>query len=219
MLTIGIDTTTKYTCIALSKNGNLLAHKEAELGRAQSDLLAKFVADILTECKTNLSEIDMITVANGPGYYTGIRTGIAYAAALAKAIDKKNVTACTLETFIFDQRINNAVYIPVLKARYDSVYAAAYKAEKGILSEIFAPVYIHASELAEKIKAMPDAVLVGADIERYTELSELPNKIIKREFAPDGQIALIGEKYADCAVSPEAVRGNYLREPDIGATR
>jgi len=219
MLILGIDTTTKYTEVAVSENGKLLAHKEAELGRTQSDLLPQFVDEVLQQAGKILAEIDYICTANGPGYYTGIRTGIAYAAALAKALGKKVITVSTLETFVYDLSAQDGIYVPVIKARYDSVYAAVYKAEKGSLTQLFAPAYIAVSELAGSLKDMPQALLVGRDATQYEELTALPNKLIERDFAPDGQIALIGEKYADTAVLPEAVRGNYLREPDIGATR
>ena len=219
MIILGIDTTTKWTCAAVSKDGRVLAHAEQLLGKKQSETLPAVVDDVLNAAGITLSEADFICTAAGPGYYTGIRTGIAYAAALAKAADKKVIQVSTLETLVFDFFDKDGIYAPVLKARSDAVYAAVYKTEKNCTEALLKPCFIEAEEFVNKISKLPNVILVGADAANYTELAALENVKIERECAPDGLIALIGEKYVQTAVQPEEVRGNYLREPDIGPAK
>ncbi len=64
----------------------MLSEISLELGRQQSSRLPLLVEDMLSDLSIKISELDLVAAANGPGYYTGIRTGIAYSAALAKAL-------------------------------------------------------------------------------------------------------------------------------------
>ncbi|MDO4952789.1 MAG: tRNA (adenosine(37)-N6)-threonylcarbamoyltransferase complex dimerization subunit type 1 TsaB [Synergistaceae bacterium] len=219
MLILGIDTATKWTCAAVSGNGKVLAHLERMLGKRQSELLPELVDEALKISGKKISGVDLICTAAGPGYYTGIRAGIAYAAALSKALNKKIVQVSTLKTFVYDLTETDGICVPLLKARGDAVYAAIYKTESGKKDTLLEPCCIDVSELAVRLEKMPEAVLVGADVSLYAPLDALGCKKINREYAPDGQIALIGERCADKAAEPETVRGNYLREPDIGPSK
>lgn len=219
MIILGIDTTTKWTCAAVSENGRVLAHTEQMLGKKQSEALPEVVDSVLKAADKTLCGTDYICTATGPGYYTGIRTGIAYAAALAKAAGKKVIQVSTLETLAFDFFDKAGFCVPVLKARGESVYSAIYKVEKGETKIILKPCCIETSELANKIKELPEAILIGADVSLYEDLLSLPNSKTEREYAPDGLIALIAERYIESAAAPEKVRGNYLREPDIGPSK
>ncbi len=219
MVILGIDTTTKWTCTAVSENGCVLAHSEQMLGKKQSEALPEAVDIVMNAAGKTLCEIDFICTATGPGYYTGIRAGIAYAAALAKAASKRVIQVSTLETLAFDFCKNDGIYAPLLKARGDAVYAAVYKAENGNVSSLLEPCFMAAVDFAHKLNELPEAVLIGSDVCLYEDLAALSNAKAEREYAPDGAIALVGEKYADTAVLPEEVRGNYLREPDIGPSK
>ena len=219
MLILGIDTATKWTCTAVSENGRVLAHLERMLGKRQSELLPALVDEVLKISGKKISDVDLVCTAAGPGYYTGIRAGIAYAAALSKALGKKIVPVSTLETFVYDLTETDGICVPLLKARGDAAYAAIYKTENGKKETLLEPCCIDASELAARLEKMPEAVLAGADVSLYAPLAALGCEKINREYAPDGQIALIGGHCADKAAEPETVRGSYLREPDIGPSK
>ena len=75
MKILGIDCTTKFTNVAAASDGAVLAEVSLELGRKQSSLLPLIVERVLSESSMKLSELELIAAANGPGYYTGIRTG------------------------------------------------------------------------------------------------------------------------------------------------
>ncbi len=219
MIILGIDTTTKWTCAAVSENGQVIAHAEQMLGKKQSEALPEVVDNVLRAADKTLCGINYICTATGPGYYTGIRTGTAYAAALAKAAGKRVIQVSTLETLAFDFCKNDGIYAPMLKARGDAVYAAVYRTENGNTMVLIEPCFIEAADLALQLNELSAAVLIGSDVHLYEQLTALANVKAEREYAPDGVIALIGEKYVQAAVSPEEVRGNYLREPDIGPSK
>ncbi len=218
MPVLGIDCTTRSTNIGISSEGIILDEINIELGRLQSTKLPLLVEDLMSNLSMVLSEIELISVAKGPGYYTGIRTGIAYAAALAEALHIKVVPISALELFVYDLRDRGIPLAPVIKARQNYIYGALYFSDGEKLRAKVQPKFCRAADFADLLIKYPDALIVGADLDIYQEFISLPNKTLSRTSGTGGQAALMGEYYRDLSVGPEEIRGEYLREPDIGPT-
>lgn len=216
MFVLGIDCSTKRTNVGISRDGQVLADINLDLGRAQSSKLPILIGDALSAVKIGMRELSLIAVANGPGYYTGIRTGIAYAAALARALQLKIVPLATTELMVYGLRHSGRLLAPVIRAKRGSIYAAVYSPCTVSLGTVMRPAFISAADFADMLAQYPDALLVGADAANYPELARLPNQTDTRASGSGGDAALMGELYRESAVAPEALRGNYLRKPDIG---
>ena len=94
MKILGIDTSTPVLSVAVVEDDLVLASLESgELTGAQlhGEILATLVREILEHHK-----IDVVAVGLGPGPYTGLRTGIAFAQAVAYARDIKIVGVSSL---------------------------------------------------------------------------------------------------------------------------
>ena len=94
MKILGIDTSTPVLSVAVVEDDLVLASLESgELTGAQlhGEILATLVKEILEHHK-----IDVVAVGLGPGPYTGLRTGIAFAQAVAYARDIKIVGVSSL---------------------------------------------------------------------------------------------------------------------------
>lgn len=216
MIVLGIDCSTKWTNVGVASNGEVLAEVNLELGRSQSSRLPSLVEQTLEEAQTAIADIELIAVGNGPGYYTGIRTGVAYAAAFAEALKIEAVALSTLEFFVFDLRMLTRPLAPVIKAKRDKVYAAVYASDGNLLTEKLPPCFISSAEFAKELANYPQALIVGADAANYNEINCLPNQKELRYSGFGGQAALLGELYHNRRQSPRFLRGNYLRAPDIG---
>ena len=219
MIVLGIDCTTKSTNVGISKDGAILGEQNKEIGRKQASELPLIVERLLTDCALKLSDINLIAVAKGPGYYTGIRTGIAYCAALAEALGLKIVPVSTMEAFVYDLRTEHSLMAPILKARYDSVYTAIYQSDGAKLTLLKEPSFASASYFAEIMERYPDCTIVGADRNLYPSIMLLNNKYIERQSGGGGQVALLGEIKCQEAFLPCEIKGEYLREPDIGPSK
>lgn len=78
-----IDTAFDCCQAALWRDGQLIAH-EQRVGEARHDVaLAPLVADLLQQQSLTIKDITAIGVTTGPGRFTSLRVGIAYARALA----------------------------------------------------------------------------------------------------------------------------------------
>lgn len=94
MKILGIDTSTPVLSVAIVEGDTLLASLESgELTGAQlhGEILATLVKEILGH-----HDIDAVAVGLGPGPYTGLRTGIAFAQAVAYARDVEIIGVSSL---------------------------------------------------------------------------------------------------------------------------
>ena len=77
---LSIDTSTSQTSVALVKDGKVLFSKNHNDALAHSEVLPKLVAQALEISRG----IDLVAVGMGPGPFTGLRVGIAFAQSFAK---------------------------------------------------------------------------------------------------------------------------------------
>ena len=218
MAVLGINCAGRWTNAGVADGGAILAETNRELARRQSELLPSIAEETLAAAGVALGDISLVALGTGPGYYTGIRAGIAYGAALARALGVKAVPLSSLELFVWDMRNEYKLLASVFRARASHCYAALYEAEAGELKEIIAPCFIRVSEFTEKLAAYPTAAVVSPDLEQYPALAECGCSLVPRASASGGACALMGERRAYAAVEPEEIRGTYLRAPDIGPT-
>ncbi|MDO5562953.1 MAG: tRNA (adenosine(37)-N6)-threonylcarbamoyltransferase complex dimerization subunit type 1 TsaB [Synergistaceae bacterium] len=219
MKILGIDCATRQTNVCVSDGNGGLYTFSSELARDQASKLPLIVCELLTKSNIKLSELELVAVTTGPGYYTGIRTGVAYAAALAESLGLKIIPLSGMEMFVYDLRGKSKVLAPVLKARSDSLYCAIYSYCENKFNEILSPTYMPSAGFAKTLADYPDALIVGSDAVRYPELLSLNYGIAPRPSGPAENLTSMAENHIAAAVAPETVRGKYLREPDIGPTR
>lgn len=83
-----LETATKVCSVALSKNGKLIAQKESqEDGYAHGENLNLFIEDVLAQAGITTKELSAVSLASGPGSYTGLRIGAATAKGLCYALE------------------------------------------------------------------------------------------------------------------------------------
>ena len=78
-----IDTAFETCQVALVRDMNIVAQNSAEGGGQHDKILATMTDDMLRQAKVDLKDIRKIVVTTGPGRFTGLRVGIAFARGLA----------------------------------------------------------------------------------------------------------------------------------------
>ena len=116
---LAIDTSTSRTSVAIIDNGSVLYSGFRDGATAHVPSLPALVQEALA-----VSEVDEVVVGMGPGPFTGLRVGIAFAQsfALARAIPVRGV--CSLDAIA--AQINEADFIITVDARRKEVYWARY---------------------------------------------------------------------------------------------
>ena len=138
-----LETATKVCSVALSKDGKLVALKEAkEDGYSHGENLTLFIQDVLDYEGIQSSELSAVSLASGPGSYTGLRIGAATAKGLCYAL---NIPLIAIDALTSLAELSNGKYegfnrCPVIDARRMEVYNLFLDENGNRLKEITADV-------------------------------------------------------------------------------
>ena len=116
---LAIDTSTSRTSVAIIEDGSVLYSGFRDGATAHGPSLPALVQEALA-----ISDVDEVVVGLGPGPFTGLRVGIAFAQsfALARAIPVRGV--CSLDAIA--AQIQEDDFIITVDARRKEVYWARY---------------------------------------------------------------------------------------------
>jgi tRNA threonylcarbamoyl adenosine modification protein YeaZ len=116
---LAIDTSTSRTSVAIIEDGSVLYSGFRDGATAHGPSLPALVQEALA-----ISDVDEVVVGMGPGPFTGLRVGIAFAQsfALARAIPVRGV--CSLDAIA--AQIQEDDFIITVDARRKEVYWARY---------------------------------------------------------------------------------------------
>ncbi len=184
---LAIDTSTSKTSVALICDGTVIFNQSHTDPLAHGEVLPKLVAQALV---LN-NKIDLVAVGMGPGPFTGLRVGVAFAQSFALASEIDWVGVCSLDAMAAG--INKGEFILSTDARRKERFWARYK--DGL--RITEPAVSNASEL-EKFgipvlnegEYYPDPVAL-AKIAQSSKSVEQPIYIRK----PDAYPLPIGVKF------------------------
>jgi tRNA threonylcarbamoyladenosine biosynthesis protein TsaB len=83
-----LETATKVCSVAISQNGKQIALKEIEEeGYSHGENLTLLIQSLIKEASLTMQSLDAVSVASGPGSYTGLRIGAATAKGLCYALN------------------------------------------------------------------------------------------------------------------------------------
>lgn len=137
-ISLALDCSNRFTCLAVVENGICLGEKNLDLGRAQAARLPGCVSSLSDEVGIALSRLDYVSVVTGPGYFTGVRIAMAYGVALAKGLGIPVVPISSLEALAVAARPRHGeIVFPCIRAGEGSVYCSGFfLKDTSIASEI-----------------------------------------------------------------------------------
>ena len=198
MKILAIDCCLKLTGVALM-TGDKIFMNQQDLGRRQSGELPKMTEKLLSENKISFNELDYVALTNGPGYFTGIRVGAAYASGLAYASGAKIIPVSTLE--MLAHKISGKKILALIYAGHGFVYAESKNfLEAGEYSHEFIKSWLEKN---------PDAEIISDDPERIN-LSELKISQVKPDLV---SLCEIARNNFQRAVNPMELKISYYRAP------
>lgn len=168
MLTFALDTSTQSPSLAVTHGGRLVGELWLGPDPGAGRRVLEGAHHLLAACGIDIADIERIVVGVGPGGFTGLRIGLATAAALAQALGRPVVGAGSLEALavgLADTVAPGAVVVPAHDARRGELFAAAYRVSgDGSLDELIAPLAVPARELAVRLGplAAPGQTVVAA---------------------------------------------------------
>lgn len=131
-LILHIDTATEFASICLTKGETILGMRSCQDQKKHGAFVQPAIQELMQETGLALSQLDAISVSEGPGSYTGLRVAMASAKGLCYALDKPLITINTLKIIAQaaleqeGQSHPNAIYCPLIDARRMEVFTALY---------------------------------------------------------------------------------------------
>lgn len=127
MIVLAIDTTLGACSAAVMDGCVILASVSEPMQRGHQERLAPLVAETMTAAGLGFGELDRIGVTVGPGSFTGLRVGLAFAKGLALALDIPCVGVGGLEA-LAASRPGEGVTAAVVDAGRGQIYLQLFDA-------------------------------------------------------------------------------------------
>ncbi|MBQ6415061.1 MAG: tRNA (adenosine(37)-N6)-threonylcarbamoyltransferase complex dimerization subunit type 1 TsaB, partial [Butyrivibrio sp.] len=126
MKILAIDTSGLVGAVAVSDGDMLLSQFLIQYKTTHSEILMPMLDDICRKVHLDLSTIDAIAVAKGPGSFTGLRIGSATAKGLALALNKPIIAIPTVDGIAYNLYGVEKIICPMMDAKRNQVYTGLY---------------------------------------------------------------------------------------------
>jgi tRNA threonylcarbamoyladenosine biosynthesis protein TsaB len=171
MPTLVIDTSTSTSCVALTKNGKILAEYTSNTDKNHSETLVPRIDTVLKNANIKPKELSRIIVAKGPGSYTGVRIGVTVAKTLAWTLKVPLYSISSLEVIASSVEHFHGIVIPIVDARRNTVYTSAFETVNGKLNQLNEETHVSIEEWAGIWKKSNKRVLwIGSDVYKFKDV-------------------------------------------------
>jgi tRNA threonylcarbamoyl adenosine modification protein YeaZ len=191
-----IDTATPAVTAAIVVAGATLACRVTVDARAHAECLTPNVLAALGDCDKTMADLDAVVVGCGPGPFTGLRVGMATAAAYGQALGIPVFGVCSLDGI---GAVTTGEALVVTDARRREVYWSRYRDG----------VRVAGPEVSAATDVPVHGVRAVAGSPAHAELFGLP--VVEPVYPLPTE--LVGA-VTDWDSPPEALVPMYLRRPD-----
>lgn len=206
MLTLGLNTAGPACDVALLEDGRLLAQRLEAMTRGQDARLPGLVSDLLDEAGTSLGALSRIGVVTGPGSFTGVRVGVAFARGLSLALKLPCIGVTALEAALPPGQQGSAMVLLPAKRRPPEISYWAQRFRSGTATGV--PEEIDLGAAAGELEAHPHFVF-GEGLEALAE--RLPGLTVHDARPTAARTAALA---AATTHSPDRASPVYVRAPD-----
>lgn len=126
MKILAFDTSGLVASVALLEDERLIAEYTIQDKKTHSQTLLPMLEKISQMVELDLTSIDAIAVAAGPGSFTGLRIGSATAKGLGQALNKPLIGIPTVDGLAFNLYACDKLICPLMDARRNQTYTGLY---------------------------------------------------------------------------------------------
>ncbi|VXB92701.1 tRNA (adenosine(37)-N6)-threonylcarbamoyltransferase complex dimerization subunit type 1 TsaB [Brevundimonas sp. G8] len=205
-----IDTALGACTAAVFQDGRPLAVRFEPMTKGHQERLGGLVRDVMAQAGDGFDSLDRIGVTVGPGSFTGLRVGLAFAQGLGAALDRPVVGISALDALAASLEEATGPVAALIDARRGQVYARLFTSGAALGPDEALSLEEAARRVAD---TGPDVALVGNGAAVLAEaFSNLKFANIDDRVAPSPEALARLAAVADPATHPP--RPLYLRAPD-----
>ena len=220
MKILALDSSGLVASAAIIAEGVLLAEYTVNYRKTHSQTLLPMSDEIVRMTDFDLTSLDAIAVAAGPGSFTGLRIGSATAKGLGLALDKPLISVPTVDALAYNLYDTRGLIAPLMDARRQQVYTGLYCWEEHAMKVVESQMAVSIQELCEKCNRFELPVtFLGDGVSVYQDQME-KLLTVPCSFAPPhvsrqraAAVAVLGEVLAEgnCLESAADHKPIYLR--------
>ncbi|MCR4777418.1 MAG: tRNA (adenosine(37)-N6)-threonylcarbamoyltransferase complex dimerization subunit type 1 TsaB [Lachnospiraceae bacterium] len=178
MKILGLDSSGLVASVCLMEDDTLLAEYSVNHKKTHSQTLLPMLDEIVKMVEADLSEIDAIAVAAGPGSFTGLRIGSATVKGLAFALNKPVVSVPTTAGIAANLFNTEGLICPIMDARRSQVYTGTYCFKDGKMITLTEQRAMSIEELIEELNEKGETVtFLGDGVQVYKNVIEEKIKV------------------------------------------
>lgn len=207
-----VDTALGACSAGVVEDGRLLGVRSELMTKGHQERLAGMARDAVAEAGCGFDGLERIGVTVGPGSFTGLRVGLAFAQGLGAALDRPVVGVSTLDALAASAPATGLV-AAVIDARRGQVYARLFRDGVALGAAEALPLEVAADRILEAA-AGTAPTLVGSGAQVLSET--FPDRFVDAVLKPLPAPALEALARLTVAADPASAlpRPLYLRAPD-----
>jgi tRNA threonylcarbamoyladenosine biosynthesis protein TsaB len=231
---LAIETGTRAGSVAIARGEEILASRSGDALASHSQDLIENIDAVLKEAGVELSTVDLLAAAVGPGSFTGLRIGLATAKSLAVSLDRRCVGVSTLAAVSHAAGVAERI-VALLPAGRGEVFAQMFAVRDDEVEPLDEPAHISPTALVAKYGSYSQLTWAGEGahaqlelIRREARAKGIDLKVGARDedtngwmlappatgLAEDVAKLASGEWRQGKVIDPEELRANYVRASD-----
>lgn len=205
-----IDTALGACTTAVFEDGRLLSVRFEPMTKGHQERLGGLVRDAMAEAGGGFDALDRIGVTVGPGSFTGLRVGMAFAQGLGAALNRPVLGLSTLDALAASLSQADAFTVALIDARRGQVYARLFDGGRPVGPD----AALTLEDAAGRIRDLgrPARLVGGGAPVLVQAFPDLETALVDPRAAPSPEaLALLTARADPAASSPRPL---YLRAPD-----
>ncbi|ATC33551.1 tRNA (adenosine(37)-N6)-threonylcarbamoyltransferase complex dimerization subunit type 1 TsaB [Caulobacter vibrioides] len=202
---LSIDTCLGASSVAILDGDRVLAMRTEPMTRGHQERIGILARETAAEAGVAFTDLSRIAVTVGPGSFTGLRVGLAFAKGLATALSIPCVGVNTLESLAFGTK---GFAVALIDARMEQVYMQAFVDGAAVMAPDALGLGEASARLVELYSGGP-ATLIGSGAPLLADT--MRGAVILTPAAPDP--VAVARLAAGRPAPTHAPRPLYLRAP------
>ena len=215
---LSFDTTNNLASVAIANNEQILSYGITSENSQQAEKLFELLNSCLLSAKLQLADINLISITNGPGSFTGVRIGLATALGMKTgcAADFIALTNFQVLAWHANQIFPEDNIAVIFNARRDQFYFQSFNNQ---LMQLTEPKLVSIDDILDHLPIDLPIVLVGDGVKLLPKISPLWKISDNLSINPNAEMLARASKFYWQNKLYHDLIPLYIREPDASLPR